>query len=432
MERADTGNGPHQQPRSEASRASLDRRVTNLPGSSPKGVGSKVKTRGLRKVFRSMGTTKSEHLCGVGLNEHGCPSIVCSREQPLSQRSNVYFCKSRACPGCVSHANTKLVNRIVPALKGALVDGRWVLFCTLTLRHNRSTPPGELLRGLTACWDAVNKKLKKTYPGFEAFRSRDHTFGSNGHHFHLHALFVLPGDQLRTPNQLTTFQNTVWKAWSGRAERLGYGKCSRDAFYLEVCQTDTTEEQVARYTAKLTRDAFETVAHQYKLGSGDALSTFQLMEQAWSAAPGSKEKKVLMGAWYSYKEAIYRKQSWGATRGFFKLAELREDDPKEETEPTVPSDIEVLASSELQERWKVYRLSRRLWVALAQLDITEEVQDLLELGTCRQLRDRDKLAFQELEQACHLSIRELHTIEIEEWSAWAKSWSSQYLFARVA
>ena len=380
-----------------------------------------------------MATTKSERLCGVGMAEAGSPSIVCSRSEPLSQRSNVFFCQSRACPGCVAYENTKLVNRIVPALKGALVNGHWVLFVTLTLKHKRGTDATELLNGLSKCWDSVNKKLHKSYPGFEAFRSRDYTWSErNWHHFHLHGLLVLPAGDLGKPAQLVKLQETVWGAWSVRAKRLGFGKCSRDAFYLEVCQTDTTEEQIARYTAKLTKGAFETVAHQFKTGGEGSLTAFQLMEQAHLASAGSKEKKVLMAGWHSYKKAIYKRRSWGATRGFWKLAELREADPEEETEPTVPSDLEVLSSVELQDKWEVYILGRRFWHALAQLDITEEVQEVLELGTCGQLRDRDKLGFQELVHACQLSITERHTIEIEEWSSWARSWSSQYLFARVA
>ena len=433
MEQTQMGSCPHPQPRREASRASLDSSGNNFPSPSQRRKGKKTRTRSLRKVFRTMGTTKSERLCGVGLSEAGSPSIVCSRSEPLSQRSNVFFCKSRACPGCVAHENAKLVNRIVPALKAALVNGHWVLFVTLTLKHNRRTSPEKLLDGLSKCWTAVNKRLKKSYPGFEAFRSRDYTWSErNGHHFHLHGLLILPADRLGKPAQLVSLQDAVWRAWSGRSEKLGYGKCSRDAFFLEVCQTDTSEEQIARYTAKLTKSAFETVAHNFKTGGEGSLTAFQLMEQAHLATEGSKEKKTLLAAWYAYKGSIYNRRSWGATRGFFKLAELREDDPQEETEPMVPSDVDVLTSLDLQDKWEVYILGRRFWCALVQLDITEEVQDVLELGTCGQLRDRDKLGFQELVQACQLSITERHTIEIEEWSSWAKSWSSQYLFARVA
>jgi len=195
----------------------------------------------------------------------------------------------------VAYENTKLVNRIVPALKGALVNGHWVLFVTLTLKHKRGTDATELLNGLSKCWDSVNKKLHKSYPGFEAFRSRDYTWSErNWHHFHLHGLLVLPAGDLGKPAQLVKLQETVWGAWSVRAKRLGFGKCSRDAFYLEVCQTDTTEEQIARYTAKLTKGAFETVAHQFKTGGEGSLTAFQLMEQAHLASAGSKEKKVLM------------------------------------------------------------------------------------------------------------------------------------------
>jgi hypothetical protein len=381
-----------------------------------------------------MGTTKSERLCGVGMSEGGCPSIVCSRSEPLSERSGVFFCKSRACPGCVHYENSKLVNRIVPAIKAALVNGHWVLFFTLTLKHNRYTPPEEVLDGLSKCWTAVNKKLKKSYSEYEAFRSRDYTYGyRNGHHFHLHGLLVLPGRELGKPAQLKRLQDLMWKAWSHRAEKVGFGKCSRDAFFLEVCETSLSEEQLARYTAKLTKAAFEAVRHDFKVGtSEDSMTAFQLMEQAHHAPAGSKEKKVLMAAWYAYKEAIYNRRSWGATRGFFKLAELRNPDPVEPPEVIVPDALDVMADDELHKKWEVYMIGRRFWTALVQLELTEEVQEVLESGTCGQLLGKQKLAFQELVHACRLSVAERHTIEIEEWSSWAKSWSRQYLFARVA
>ena len=193
MGTAQTGNCPTSRREEKRTKRALDRCGNNSSRHPKTRKNRRGRTNRLRRVFRTMGTTKSEHLCGIGLTE-GTPTIVCSKMQPVSKRSGVYFCHSRACPGCVHYENAKLVNRIVPSLKAALVDGRWVLFGTLTLKHHRRTDPGELLEGLTKCWNAVNLKLKKTYEGFEYFWSRDFTWSErNGCHFHLHFLLVLDG-----------------------------------------------------------------------------------------------------------------------------------------------------------------------------------------------------------------------------------------------
>ena len=283
----------------------------------------------------------------------------------------------------------------------------------------------------------MNLKLRKSYTGFEYFWSRDMTWMErNGHHFHLHFLLVLDGKDLGEEHQLERLQDLVFSSWAKRAASAGFGKCSRNAFFLEVCQQDLPEEQIARYTAKLTKAAFEAVSHEYKSGDPDrnkGLTPWQVMEQAWEAPEGSKEKKVLQRAWFAFKNAVAGRRSYGASRGFWKLAELRNPDPVEVPEPLVPDAVEVMASCELEKKWEVYMIGRRFWKALAQLDLTEEVQDFLELGTCGQLHGaKQKQGFQELVHACGLSIQELHTIEIREWTSWAKSWTSQYLLERVA
>lgn len=383
-----------------------------------------------------MGTTKSEHLCGIGLTE-GTPTIVCSKMQPVSKRSGVYFCHSRACPGCVHYENAKLVNRIVPSLKAALVDGRWVLFGTLTLKHHRRTDPGDLLAGLTKCWNAVNLKLKKTYEGFEYFWSRDFTWSErNGCHFHLHFLLVLDGEDLGTPEKLLKLQDLVFGAWSRRAKSAGFGNCSRDAFFLEVCQTDLSEAQIARYTAKLTKAAFEAVSHEFKLGDvdrQDGLTPWQLMELAYEAPEGSKEKKVLTAAWFSFKRAVSGRRSFGKSGGFWKLAELRVPDPVDQPEIIVPDALDVMASGKLGKEWSVFLIGRRLWKALARLDATEDVQEFLELGACGRLpNDMQRLGFQELSHAFKLSVSEPHSVEIEDWENWFLDWCQSYRVERVA
>ena len=377
---------------------------------------ARKRSRVLRKVFRQHSTRKAERLCGVGL-AGGSAQIVASRNKPHSKLHGAFFCKSTSCPGCSFHRNVELVNRLVPALEGAAVDGRSIFFLTLTLRHDRSTDPGALLKGFSKCWNGTNTRLKRFLkqedmqaldkrdglesvrpdgPLFEYFWARDYTWSKiNGHHFHLHGLLVVKNKM--SVNQVAGLQEELFSSWNKAAERAGFGSCSRDAFYLELVNAGTMAPAVSRYVAKLTKTAFETVGGDWKRGK-ESLSQFQMLEQLHKTPEGTESFEIIRKAYRAHRKATFGKRTYSNSKGFFAMADLRElVEPGQEDEhipEKTPDPLDVLVSEEVQKDWNLYTIIKPLWRVMVRHGDTEDVQSLLEDGACNQFQsDQDRFAY---------------------------------------
>jgi len=366
------------------------------------------RSRVLRKVFRQHSTRKAERLCGVGL-AGGSAQIVASRKQCHSKLFGAFFCKSTSCPGCAFHRNVELVNRLVPALEGAAVAGHSIFFLTLTLRHDKTTEPEVLLKGFSKCWNATNTRLKRflkkdvgrtdlkgggletDFPGgrdFEYFWARDYTWSKvNGHHFHLHGLLVVKNKM--TVDQVAGLQEELFRSWNKAAVRDGFGECSRDAFYLELVNAGSMAPAVSRYVAKLTKTAFETVSGDWKRGK-ESLSQFQMLEQLHKTPDATESFKIIRKAYRSHRKATFGKRTYSNSKGFFKMADLRElvDQVVEEEHipELTPDPLDVLSNLEVQKDWNLYTIIKPLWKVMVRYGDTEDVQSLLEDGACGQLQ----------------------------------------------
>ena len=369
------------------------------------------RSRVLRKVFRQHSTRKAERLCGVGL-AGGSAQIVASRKHSHSKLFGAFFCKSTSCPGCAFHRNVELVNRLVPALEGAAVAGHSIFFLTLTLRHDKTTNPEVLLKGFSKCWNATNTRLKRFLkkdvgrahlataglevvdPGmskerdFEYFWARDYTWSKiNGHHFHLHGLLVVKNKM--TVDQVAGLQEELFTSWNKAAVRDGFGECSRDAFYLELVSAGSMAPAVSKYVAKLTKTAFETVSGDWKRGK-ESLSQFQMLEQLHKTPDATESFKIIRKAYRAHRKATFGKRTYSNSKGFFKLAELRElvDQVEEEEHipEMTPEPLDVLSNVEVQKDWNLYTIIKPLWKVMVRYGDTEDVQALLEDGACGQLQ----------------------------------------------
>ena len=370
----------------------------------------KQRSRYLRKVFRQVATRKAEMLCGIGLSGQAGAQVVCSRSSVRSRLCGVYFCKSASCPGCSHHQNSELVGKVVPALEGADQAGYKIFFFTLTLRHDQSTTAVGLKKGFSKCWNATNTALKRHLGkgSFEYFWKQDYNWSPiSGHHLHLHGLLVIKNHL--DLEELVGLQDTLFESWDKQAVRNGFGRCSREAFYCEVVSAGSGFEAAARYVNKLVKTAFEVASSDYKRGHG-SLSQFQLLEEMFRAPDGSEWGQRLEDAYLEYRAATFRRRTYGNSKGFFGLKELRlEEHYAPEIENPIPDAVEVELSELLHDfnnenelefpDWKVWTIVSPLWKEMVRHGDTEDVQTILEEGTPGKFRDtREQMAFLELEK----------------------------------
>jgi len=391
----------------------------------------KRRARYLRKVFRQVAQRKAEMLCGTGTSGASV-QVVCSTERQQSKRFGVFFCKSTACPGCSHHAAVKQVNKLVPCLEGAIAGGHDVFFFTTTLRHDKSTPAKELLKGLSDCWSNTNKMLKRHIGAkqYEFYRSTDYTWSrGSGHHFHLHGFLVLKRKML--VKELAELPDVVFKAWNRRAIDTGFGSCSRDAFFFELVKAGSTAAAASRYVVKLTKAAFEVAGKDWKRGHGESLTQFQLLEEMFKAPEGSTLFSELKKAYREFRKATFGMRTYSQSKGFKELADLRLEDELEENEhiPEVPDPLEVIANpftSDERIPWTLFTIIKPLWRVMVRYGDTEDVQGLLEDGACSQFASpQDRWAYSGL---IHLLEMEGHSEE--EWSLIWDEFRRRYLLQR--
>jgi hypothetical protein len=95
-----------------------------------------------------------------------------------------------------------------------------------------------------------------------SIRALEVTHGKNGWHPHLHVLLLLDGAAEHRAKALSVFLFERWKRIIGR---LGFGRCTRDAFSFERM---TSPEDAGLYAAKWGPDWELTHGHLKRAGAG--------------------------------------------------------------------------------------------------------------------------------------------------------------------
>lgn len=370
----------------------LDSSANNYSQTDRDTLFGKKRSRELRRMNRKVSTRKKERECGVKMFGSST-QIVCSTSKPNSKRFGVVFCHSTACPSCQFHRQSELVQKIVPALAGASASGFKIFYFTTTLRHNRFTKPEQLLVGFRDCWKDTNNRFRRRFGAgnYEYFWSQDYTWNQqNGHHFHLHGFLVVRSTI--KPKELAELPDQIFSGWNEVAVKKGFGECSRKAFDFQLLDGGTNHEAVGRYIVKLTKSAFEVAGHGWKQSNASLNSNQMLEEMVKAEGKDEATFKMLKYAYRDWRKATFSKRSWSKSKGFFDLKDALHDETVLEVEVAkthepVPEPVDLMAAEfdeetkDLLDEWQLYTLIRPVWMAAVKLNITEDIQNLLEDGT---------------------------------------------------
>ena len=166
-----------------------------------------------------------------------------------------------ACPVCAVKITEGRRLDIEAVLKGHRDAGGVAFMATLTIPHHRFQSCGELRRAVSGAWrKAKGGKAwvcaRDRFAFLGDIRALEVTHGSNGWHPHLHVLiFFRPGTPKPT---MQGFGGWLFDAWARAIERLGFGKCSADAFTFDVVNAD---EGAGEYVSKWGASLELTKAH---------------------------------------------------------------------------------------------------------------------------------------------------------------------------
>lgn len=216
-----------------------------------------------------------------------------------------------ACPVCAAVIRRGRSEEVQEAVTRWETEGGWLLFVTLTLRHKRGDPLDltlnaslEAFRRLTAGrrWQAARVE----YGIVGQIRASEITYGQNGWHPHVHALFFV--EKLLDDAEVARFEGWLYERWVDGVQRAGARLPSR-LRAVDVRRSSGDGTVVAQYLSKLQDGAgaatksigAEMVRFDFKSGRGGSMTPFELLDaEHGQDADDDRARRAL---WWEYYRA---------------------------------------------------------------------------------------------------------------------------------
>lgn len=168
--------------------------------------------------------------------------------------ANMQVCENPHCPLCAPLRSEIESRVLVQGISNAGQAGYELVFVSLTRSHNYTDKLTDTLAGLKTAWHGVTsgmtwQALSSKYQLAPIVKRIEVTYGANGYHPHIHALFAIKCDD----NGTEGFINALKARWEAQLSRLG--------IYYNEHAFDAREghSAIADYIAKFGREPLERV-----------------------------------------------------------------------------------------------------------------------------------------------------------------------------
>lgn len=187
---------------------------------------SRDRRNGLKVAQRELTESRSSKLCMMA---SGTGDVSVSVGSGLFARvSGVHRCGSVwSCPLCAPVVRQGRAAEIEAGVSAVRARGGSVLFVTATGPHRRGDALGPLL-GLTAGFGDVTMRgaraqaLRERLGYLGMIRALDVTYGANGWHPHVHALFMF--DRELSTDEVAELRSFLFGRWGRALQRRGFGE----------------------------------------------------------------------------------------------------------------------------------------------------------------------------------------------------------------
>ena len=160
-----------------------------------------------------------------------------------------------ACPVCAAKITEGRKEDIQIVLDGHRKAGGRAYMATLTIPHYRFQDAKTLRKAVSTAFRKVKagrrwQEARNRYHWAGDVRALEVTHGGNGWHPHLHVLVLF--DAPASQEDAHAFGEWLFDAWRGAVERMGFGRCSYDAFtFEEVTEDGGAADYVGKWGAAL-------------------------------------------------------------------------------------------------------------------------------------------------------------------------------------
>lgn len=201
-----------------------------------------------------------------------------------------------ACPVCSAVIRAERAREISQAVEAHHAAGGSILFVTLTIRHDRADSLKQSMDAVLGSWRKllqgsawVGSKSKQgardRYRVSGYIRSTEVTYGSNGWHPHIHALFFT--DDKLSGTEVAAFGDELHTRWA-RFSHKATGKLPTREHGTDAQQVDENGQVLGKYLAKVQDEgnsktekwdsAAELARADVKRGRGDNFVPFELLD----------------------------------------------------------------------------------------------------------------------------------------------------------
>lgn len=177
-----------------------------------------------------------------------------------------------ACPVCGSVIRVERAREISHAVTQHQKNGGFLVFVTLTIRHQIKHDLADSLDAVLGGWSGLLKgkawgKFKQRHDISGYIRALEVTRGQSGWHPHIHAIFFL--DSEPTPASLAEFESKIFARWSALVTRDN-GDFAPTAENGIDCQlVDKSGEVLAKYVSKIQEEKISSWGVDAELTRGD-------------------------------------------------------------------------------------------------------------------------------------------------------------------
>lgn len=284
--------------------------------------------------------------CGWRIGEN----VSVHSDGQLAHFSGTERCSSIwACPVCSAVIRAERAREISQAVEAHQAAGRSVLFVTLTVRHDLADSLKQSMDAVLGSWRKLlqgsawvgsksTQGARDRYRVSGYIRSTEVTYGSNGWHPHIHALFFT--DDKLSDTEVAAFGDELHTRWARFAHKAT-GKLPTRAHGTDVQRVDEDGQVLGRYLAKLQEaegksktekwDASAELARaDVKRGRGDNFVPFELLDSD-HPLPLPQRRRL----WVDYYEGTKGRRAITWSRGLkahYEVGEKTDEEVIEETE----------------------------------------------------------------------------------------------------
>ena len=203
------------------------------------------------------------------------------------------------CPVCSAKITERRSIELSNGIKALHDMGGEVYFGTFTVPHTHGQPLKELLDGFQAAWrrmvaSRAYKQLMDRAGSRGTVRGLEFTYGVNGWHPHIHALFFTMDCSL----SVSEFRRSLYALWEKAVRAVGIGETSADAFDLRAGRS-ASKRVLGAYVAGATgaKQSWglerEVAKAPGKRGKGDSYSPFDFLRVIRDAEESGGNKDLI-------------------------------------------------------------------------------------------------------------------------------------------